>query len=149
MSFYTGEKIAGIAGDPDEGAWSIVVNKGGYGGVDKDEGNVITYSAPGAYETKAKTVDAEARRAKCLMKSLETKQPVRVLRGQTSWKGAPFSGYRYDGLYVVEEKGEGKNKKGGVYMWFKLVRILDQEPINKKVPNKVQRDQEEKVSQGY
>lgn len=95
------------------------------------------------------SADTEGHGAKCLIKSAETKRPVRVLRGQTKWKGAPFSGYRYDGLYVVEEKGEGKNKKGGAYMWFKLVRVRDQEPIKKKVPKKVQRDQEEKVPKGY
>jgi E3 ubiquitin-protein ligase UHRF1 len=141
--------MAGIAGDPDTGAWSVVVSNAGYGGIDKDEGDVITYSAPGAFDTKAKKADTEGRGAKCLLASFATKKPVRVLRGQTPWKSAPFSGYRYDGLYTVEEKGEGTNKAGGVYIWVKLVRVSNQEPIQKKVPKKQQRDQEEKVSDGY
>jgi E3 ubiquitin-protein ligase UHRF1 len=108
---------AGISGTPETGAWNIVVKGGGYKEVDKDEGDSIIYSAPGASDTKSKSAESESRGAKILLKSFETKQPVRVLRAkETGWKGAPYSGLRYDGLYVVEGKGEGKNKKGGIYI---------------------------------
>ncbi len=142
---------AGISGTPETGAWSIVVKGGGYKGVDKDEGDSIIYSAPGASDTESKTAESESRGAKILLKSFENKQPVRVLRAkETGWNFAPIEGLRYDGLYVVEGKGEGKNKKGGTYIWFKLVRVKEQDPIKKKrSPNKAERDQEEKVIEGY
>jgi len=142
---------AGISGTPETGAWSIVVKGGGYKGLDKDTGDSITYSAPGASDTKSKTAESESRGAKCILKSLENKQPVRVLRGEkTGWDGAPFSGLRYDGLYVVEGKEEGTNKKGGAYISFKLVRVKEQDPIKKKkCPNRAERDQYEKVIEGY
>ena len=147
--FHLGERMAGVAGSPETGAWSVVVSDGGYGGIDKDLGDVIIYSAPGAFDTKAKTAEDDRRGAKCLLRSYETKRPIRVLRGKTAWKFAPSCGYRYDGLYQVEEKGEGKNDDGGVYIWVKLVRLLDQEPIDRKKPDFNQRRAEEKVSRGY
>lgn len=44
---------------------------------------------------------------------------------------------------LVKGKGTGKNKEGGVNISFKLVHVLDQEPIQKKVPKKEQHDQED------
>ena len=44
---------------------------------------------------------------------------------------------------LVKGKGMGKNKEGGVNISFKLVHVLDQEPIQKKVPKKEQHDQED------
>jgi SAD/SRA domain len=129
----------------------VVVSNGGYASVDKDLGDTIIYSAPGAFETKSKTPEKDTRGAKCLLMSHETKLPIRVIRGQSNWYHAPSVGYRYDGLYQVEEKGEGKNNDGGVYVWFKLVRQTDinQKVIDTKKPNYKQRQQEARVSRGY
>lgn len=39
-----------------------------------------------------------------MQKSCETKNPVRVIRGYKLHSGyAPAEGYRYDGLYTVEQ----------------------------------------------
>lgn len=141
--------MAGVAGDPEKGAWSVVVSDGGYADIDQDLGDTIIYSAPGAFDTKSKTAELEKYGARCLLKSYETKRAIRVIRGQTKWKNAPVCGYRYDGLYTVEEKGEKKNRDGGVYVWVKLVRMVGQEKINRKIPDRKQRNDEEKVSRGY
>ena len=146
---FAGEKTAGIAGDLKVGAWSIVVNKGEYKDVDKDLGDTIIYSSPGSFATKSETSDMAKRGTRCLLASLQSKHPVRVIRGQTSWKRAPFVGYRYDGLFQVEETGEEKNAEGGAYTWFRLERLKGQESIPKHCPNRDQRAQAEKIAAGY
>jgi hypothetical protein len=84
-----------------------------------------------------------------LLRSFETRKPVRVLRGDSKWKYAPRVGYRYDGLYEVVEKGTGRNKEGGAYIWVKLVRLANQDPIDTKKPTASQVNQEAAVKLGY
>jgi SAD/SRA domain len=158
-TFFLGQRTAGVSGSLELGAYSVIISndgkrqggkhKGGYGGVDKDDGNTIIFSGPGAYDTKSTTADEEKHGTKCLIKSFETKNPVRVIRGETDWRRSPSVGYRYDGLYQVVEKGTGTNSKNGLYTWFKLERLKDQDEINRKVPNKEQRRLEEEVIKGY
>jgi SAD/SRA domain len=124
-------------------------HKGGYGNVDKDNGDSLIYCAPGAQDATSKDADDESRGAKLLLKSFETKKPVRVLRGNTKWRGSPYCGYRYDGLYEVVGKGTAKNDKSGMYTWFELERLSGQDNIQKRIPKKAERDAEEKVAAGY
>ena len=137
------------------GAYSIVVSKNK---LNEDTGNEITYAAPGAEDKTNKGNEYDSRGAKILLKSFETSNPVRVIRGKTSWRGrphhgtrdgAPVRGYRYEGLYVVKEHGIGENGRKGSYAFFKLQRQNGQDPIQKKIPNSQQAKDEEKVVKGY
>ena len=60
-----------------------------------------------------------------------------------------FFAFRSQANIPVVEKGTGTNAKSGVYTWFKLERLKDQEEVNRKVPNKEQRRLEEEVIKGY
>jgi hypothetical protein len=60
-----------------------------------------------------------------------------------------FFAFRSQANIPVVEKGTGTNAKNGVYTWFKLERLKDQEEVNRKVPNKEQRRLEEEVIKGY
>ncbi|EJD47651.1 hypothetical protein AURDEDRAFT_102357 [Auricularia subglabra TFB-10046 SS5] len=72
-----------------------------------------------------------------MKKSVETKNPVRVIRGyrlQSEW--APASGYRYDGLYRVEKAWmeQGLNQGGFQVCKFALKRIDGQPPLRRRDP---------------
>lgn len=84
------------------------------------------------------------------MRSIDTKNPVRVLRTHKSeWPGSPKKGIRYDGLYHVYEAARKTNKKGGVYTYFKLRRIPGQDPIDISKPTIEQILEFEKIQFGY
>lgn len=74
-----------------------------------------------------------------LRRSFETRNPLRVLRSSSAkWAGAPATGLRYDGLYVVVAHEQKRNESGGYYAIFKLVRKSDQDPIDVKKPDAAQ-----------
>ncbi|KAF8197099.1 PUA-like domain-containing protein [Pholiota molesta] len=111
--------VAGISGSVREGAYSIVLS-GGYRD-DKDEGDFFIYTGTGGQEDtfaggggpQVADQTFEHKDNAALLKSAETKRPVRVVRGvNVQSKYAPPSGYRYDGLYVVERAYMGKNADG-------------------------------------
>ncbi|KIJ14221.1 hypothetical protein PAXINDRAFT_156151 [Paxillus involutus ATCC 200175] len=65
--------------------------------------------------------------ANVLQISSETKRPVRVVRGKnTNNHYAPKSGYRYDGLYVVDDASMKVGKKGFKMCTFLLRRIEEE-----------------------
>ena len=101
--------MAGISGDAINGAFSVVASGCS---MDKDQGNVLLYTESGAEETTSKAPETEKRGTKALLRSVETKQPIRVIRGR---HGAPSCGYRYDGLYKAAESTVKENTKGGKY----------------------------------
>ncbi|GBE77914.1 hypothetical protein SCP_0107960 [Sparassis crispa] len=135
--------VAGIAFGP-EGAYSVALS-GGYED-DVDLGDAFTYTGSGGRDLKGtKTQPKNLRTAPqssdqsfdhrpnmALMKSCETKKPVRVIRGfKLRSPYAPSRGYRYDGLYTVE-KGwmeKGLNPKGYKVCKFALKRMAGQVPI--------------------
>ncbi|CAL1715864.1 unnamed protein product [Somion occarium] len=106
--------LQGIYGSQSEGAYSIALS--GQYIDDDDKGETFIYTGTGGRE---KTNQAGKRirlgpqtldqsfdhpHNKALLISSVTKKPVRVIRGfQGKSKYAPAEGYRYDGLYVVEE----------------------------------------------
>lgn len=104
---------AGISGSQNEGADSIVVS-GGYED-DEDYGDVIIYTGHGGKEdgsTKQVTDQELVRGNMALALNSKSGLPVRVIRGYH--KGSiygPDEGYRYDGLFRVEDywKDEGKS----------------------------------------
>ncbi|CAE7161297.1 unnamed protein product [Rhizoctonia solani] len=72
---------------------------------------------------------------KALKVSSETRKPVRVIRGfKLSGVYAPETGYRYDGLYIVERAwmDRGNNPKGWKVCKFAFRRIPGQPPIPRK-----------------
>jgi hypothetical protein len=117
--------------------------------MDKDQGNVLWYTESGAEDITPEAPQVEKRGTKALLRSVETKQPIRVIRGAGDWHGAPSCGFRYDGLYRATESTVRENTKGGKYFEFKLVRLQGQDDINTKVPNRKQRKQCEDAKLGY
>ncbi|TEY71140.1 hypothetical protein BOTCAL_0100g00020 [Botryotinia calthae] len=149
-----GAPQAGIVGDKEQGAYSIVISKH-YEGFDLDLGDTVHYSAPGAIESITKDADSENSGVMALRRSIDTRKPVRVLRSANcAWKLGPAAGIRYDGLYRVTDVGVVINGKGGKYWRFTLKRLprfngSDQAPINIARPTKEEVNLFEKVKEGY
>jgi putative restriction endonuclease len=96
---------AGIVGSQYEGASSVVLS-GGYED-DDDRGDVILYTGEGGRDatTKEQVKHQQLSRGNlALAKSCLQGLPVRVIRGAgCKSRFAPESGYRYEGLYRVQE----------------------------------------------
>jgi putative restriction endonuclease len=117
--------MAGISGSEIEGADSIVLS-GGYED-DEDLGDEIVYTGHGGREAKGGRQVAHQRLTRgnlALAHSSIEGLPVRVIRGSTLDSiYAPRSGYRYDGLYMVDDywKEEGKS---GFRVWrYRLIKL--------------------------
>ncbi|CAG7854639.1 E3 ubiquitin-protein ligase UHRF1; AltName: Full=Nuclear protein 95; AltName: Full=Nuclear zinc finger protein Np95; AltName: Full=Ubiquitin-like PHD and RING finger domain-containing protein 1; Short=mUhrf1; AltName: Full=Ubiquitin-like-containing PHD and RING finger domains protein 1 [Serendipita indica DSM 11827] len=150
--------IAGIYGNATDGAYSIALS-GGYED-DVDLGYAFTYTGAGGRDLKG-TKDApknlrtgpqtkdqsfEHPHNKALCVSCDKKKPIRVIRGYKlkSIYGPP-SGYRYDGLYVIEQywMETGLNAHGYKVCKYAFKRLPDQPPI----PERSEEDQEEDEGQ--
>ncbi|KAI0666553.1 hypothetical protein C8Q78DRAFT_1058067 [Trametes maxima] len=125
---------AGIHGQKDRGAFSIVVN-GRYED-DKDYGKTIIYVGTGGHETPEdggpQTSDQsfDHMMNKALLRSEHTRLPVRVVRGsELRSKYAPKKGFRYDGLYTVERAELKRGIRGFQICAFELRRLSGQNPI--------------------
>jgi putative restriction endonuclease len=116
---------AGISGSENEGADSIVIS-GGYED-DVDFGDEIVYTGHGGRSNNSKVQVADqtlTRQNKALAISCENSLPVRVIRGFNKHsKFAPETGYRYDGLYLIEEYWHEKGRSGYVVWRFRLSKI--------------------------
>ncbi|EJD47650.1 hypothetical protein AURDEDRAFT_183834 [Auricularia subglabra TFB-10046 SS5] len=129
--------VAGICAGP-QGAYSIALS-GGYED-DVDLGYAFTYTGSGGRDLKGTAGNRKNLRTApqslhqswdnvfnaAMKKSVETKKPVRVIRGfklQSEW--APATGYRYDGLYRVEKAWmeRGLNPGGFQVCKFALKRM--------------------------
>lgn len=114
---------AGISGSQTEGADSVVLS-GGYD--DKDLGDTIIYTGHGGRDenTGEYIADQELTRQNlALVVSKERGLPVRVIRGANHQSEyAPQEGYRYDGLYLVEDFWKD-NVSNHVVLRFKLSKI--------------------------
>ncbi|KZO91208.1 hypothetical protein CALVIDRAFT_365881 [Calocera viscosa TUFC12733] len=137
--------VCGISGQEREGGAYSIALSGGYED-DVDEGYAFTYTGAGGRDLKgtpqnrknlrtapqSKDQSFETIYNKALKKSVETKYPVRVVRGfKLDSKFAPQEGYRYDGLYVVEKAWmeTGLNPGGFKVCKFAMRRLPDQPPI--------------------
>ncbi|KAF4623339.1 hypothetical protein D9613_001819 [Agrocybe pediades] len=135
--------VGGISGGS-QGAYSIALS-GGYED-DVDLGYAFTYTgsggralsgtkeAPKNLRTAPQSSDQSFENPynRMLLRSSETRKPVRVIRGfKASSRYAPFEGYRYDGLYVVEKAWmeKGTNAKGYLVCRYALKRLPGQPPI--------------------
>jgi putative restriction endonuclease len=121
--------VAGISGTEAEGANSIVLS-GGYED-DEDCGDEIVYTGQGGrdQDTVKQVAHQKLNRGNlALAKSKLKGLPVRVIRGSAHKADDSLSrGYRYDGLYQVEDYWQEKGK-AGYYIWrYRLVKIFENE----------------------
>ena len=145
-----GSMIAGISGDQETGAYSVVV-AGHYHDLDRDTGYTLYYSGSNSHDnTDPKEPAPSSSGTRALQNSLTEGRPVRVLRsasGKSEW--APRVGIRYDGLYQVVDVQEPLDSNGGRYEQFKLTRLPDQPPINKFRPSSAEFEDSKRIAQDY
>ncbi len=117
--------IAGISGSESEGADSIVLS-GGYED-DEDLGDEIVYTGHGGRDAESGRQAAHQRLTRgnlALARSSINGLPVRVIRGAAlDSPYAPRSGYRYDGLYVVDDYWQGTGRSGFRVWRYKLIKL--------------------------
>lgn len=118
---------AGISGAGAEGADSIVVS-GGYED-DEDFGDFILYTGHGGKDpaTGKQVADQLLERGNlALARSSLDGLPVRVVRGAGGDPAyAPASGYRYEGLFFVQDFWTEPGKSGFGVWRFRLVKTED------------------------
>lgn len=122
----------GISGSKDDGSDSIVIS-GGYED-DSDSGDVIIYTGEGGQDDKGRHIANQelVRGNLALAKSEIDGLPVRVIRGADKKNPyAPETGYRYDGLYLVDSHWHEIGKSGFLVYRFKLVKLDSALPPNK------------------
>ena len=120
--------VAGISGGEQEGADSIVLS-GGYED-DTDSGDEIVYTGRGGRDeaTQRQIADQDFRYGnRALAHSSLHGLPVRVIRG---WRHrsphSPSAGYRYDGLYLVDDYWQERGRSGFLIWRYKLVKLPEQ-----------------------
>ena len=115
---------AGISGSEREGADSIVLS-GGYED-DLDFGDQIVYTGRGGGddETKRQIADQDFRLGKrALAYSSLNGLPVRVIRGEGhNSRYSPKTGYRYDGLYLVDDYWQATGNSGYRIWRYRLIK---------------------------
>jgi putative restriction endonuclease len=134
---------AGISGGADEGADSIVLS-GGYED-DVDNGNEIFYTGHGGQDRKSNTRKQTAdqkltRQNLAIAKSKMLGLPIRVIRGhnshsrnpqQKATSHYPEKGYRYDGLFYVDDYWIEHGISGFKVVRFKLIKENDPYQLTK------------------
>lgn len=119
--------MAGISGSGLEGADSIVL-AGGYED-DEDLGDVIVYAGHGGRDPESgRQIEDQALIRGNMALALNRKMglPVRVIRGGKFLSSTiPNPGYRYDGLYMVEDCWHEIGKSGFRVWKFRLRRLLE------------------------
>lgn len=103
---------AGISGSGTEGADAVVLS-GGYED-DEDSGDVIVYTGEGGNNAGRQEKDQTLTGGNLALAANQAQGlPVRVIRGfkhHSDW--SPKSGYRYAGLYVVDQYWWAPGKRG-------------------------------------
>lgn len=116
---------AGISGAAYEGADAIVLNEGYED--DEDEGDVILYTGQGGRDTSTGQQIADQKLHlgnQALVTSEQQGHPIRVIRGpKLKSRFAPSSGYRYDGLYLIEKHWWEQGTSGFQVIRFQLSKI--------------------------
>jgi len=111
---------------------SSIVLSGGYID-DIDEGELIIYTGEGGRdpETGRQRTDQTLTGGNAaLAKNYVEGNPVRVNRGgNLDSKFAPDSGYRYDGLYMIDSYWSKKGRDGFAIWRYRLVRLEGQPPL--------------------
>lgn len=116
---------AGISGSQHEGADAIVLS-GGYED-DLDYGDEVIYTGHGGQDPKTREQIADqelVRQNLALAVSMQQGLLVRVIRGaKLNSEFAPESGYRYDGLYRVDEMWHEIGRAGYRVYRFRLNKL--------------------------
>jgi len=126
--------MAGIHGNPNTGAISIVLSWGYTD--DVDNGDEILYTGSGKTEKGLPVADQVLEGGNGgLAKSSTLQNSIRVSRGSNlNSVYAPASGYRYDGLYVVDSYWQETTASGFKVWRYKLKRKSGQLPLPDPVP---------------
>lgn len=118
-------RIAGISGRGREGADSVVL-AGGYEDT-QDFGNEILYTGHGGRDVETgKQIGHQVltRGNLALATNKLLGLPVRVVRGARHHSPySPAVGYRYDGLYVVDDYWRERGRSGFLIWRFRLVKL--------------------------
>jgi putative restriction endonuclease len=118
---------AGISGGADEGADSIVLS-GGYED-DEDYGETIIYTGHGGQDanTRQHIADQELTRQNLALARNKTYGlPVRVIRGHNHKPElSPNAGYRYDGLFYVDDYWTEQGRSDFKVIRFRLIKAND------------------------
>ena len=116
---------AGISGTEADAADSIVVS-GGYED-DEDQGDVIVYTGAGGRDQKSgrQVADQELSGSNLALALSGTEGlPVRVVRGaRGDPRYSPKTGYRYDGLFRVEDFWDKTGRSGFRVVMYRLVKL--------------------------
>ncbi|EIW84117.1 SRA-YDG [Coniophora puteana RWD-64-598 SS2] len=124
----------GVHGSEALGAASICIS-GGYED-NKDEGNIIWYTGSGGQDDEGCQTQVgdqtftSTTSNRALYTSYQQRRAVRVIRGAgkanslTNNLYAPKSGYRYDGLYYVDDARIVEGKSKHKVCQFRLVRSM-------------------------
>ena len=117
--------IAGISGSEREGADSIVLS-GGYED-DEDLGDEVVYTGHGGRDAESRRQVAHQHLTRgnlALAQSSIEGLPVRVIRGASLDSiYAPGSGYRYDGLYMVDDYWQAEGRSGFRVWRYRLIKL--------------------------
>lgn len=126
---------AGISGSAEEGADSIVLS-GGYED-DQDNGEEIIYTGHGGRDPNSgRQVADQTLTAQnlALAKNKSLGLPVRVIRGgKHKSPYSPPAGYRYDGLYLVDDYWQEQGQSGFRVWRYRLVKVQ-----NEKMPGRTE-----------
>ena len=116
---------AGISGDQDEGADSVVLTGGAYED-DEDFGDEVIYTGHGgrSQKTGGQVADQTLTRGNlALARNRASGRPVRLVRGVRRTSALPAGlVYRYDGLFRVAEFWQETGRSGHVVWRFRLVK---------------------------
>jgi len=122
---------AGIVGRSSVGAESIVLS-GGYKD-DEDQGSYIVYTGDGGRDpnTGRQIANQEfTRKNQSLVQSCLEGLPVRVIRGAGHQsESSPQAGYRFDGLFRVDEYWRSTGKDGYKVCRFRLIALENPSPL--------------------
>jgi putative restriction endonuclease len=122
--------IAGIVGNGREGAESVV-SSGGYED-DRDSGSSLIYTGHGGQDSSGKRQIKdqlfESPGNAALRTSMINGTPVRLVRGpDRKSPHSPDVGYRYDGLFRVEDASRERGQSGFQVCRFLLVQMVGDE----------------------
>jgi predicted restriction endonuclease len=123
---------AGICGTKATGGAESIVVSGGYRD-DEDYGEMIIYTGHGGRDptTKRQVKDQDLTDPgnAALVASRASGRPVRVIRGaEGDPKYSPAEGYRYDGLYIVEDHWSKIGLDGFLIWQFRLAELTEERP---------------------
>ena len=119
-----GAMEAGIFGEREKGALSIIIGSSGY--ANEDDGDIIKYCGTSG------SLEMPTENTKLMIESQNRQTPIRVIRSGASAANKhsvyqPIVGLRYDGLYQVIENT--LMDKGTAMYQFTLERLPGQDPI--------------------